>query len=345
MPLTRYIGVASTIVVYNSLKGGLVAAVILAALFGLIGYWAGSEWLIEASDDLTILLALFFLPPVCALVAGLALGSRLKKHAVTYEAPKWEYSPTVHDIGELTEAMKRYRGENFRVLATSNLLHFFVPALLIVAITTTPYYAEYIGIGLGLVWAFFTVIAIVIVFCFSCYAGFTSSRNAASDEFTPKLIRETAWLAKSSEKTPGVSESKIVVDEATNGPIRIYRSPRVLLRVRGLEERSYIYCWSNELRAINRIQCSLTVPDGSARVRWIWSNEDPYFVKHGERNVESYYVRFPLPPPQGHMDVKDIKPLLSNAVAIVCLEWLAVGGTKQSVESTLQALGLALPRD
>jgi hypothetical protein len=272
------------------------------------------------------------------MASGLFCGMYLKLHAVVYSPPEWRFRVVEIEADKLQSLERRHNRMHFRLVAASSFLSFFIPSILVVGIATLPYYATELLSGLGVSWPLVSALAVGLTFSISVYGAFRATSNTASSDFSLRLIREALWLAQEQGKVRGVAHATVQMEAADDGDLRIFRFPRVALGIEGLEGRALIQSWSDELRAISKIRCSFNGSDGKASALWDWHAETPFFVRKAEDEGKEYYVRFPVPSGESEIGVKDVRLLTENAVALVCLEALRVGGQDSGIEAIVRDL-------
>jgi hypothetical protein len=130
------------------------------------------------------------------------------------------------------------------------------------------------------------------------------------------------------------------MEQAKANDFSIYRSPRVVVRLRDVERDGYIETWTDELGAVSRKLVRLYLPDDKGEILWWWLSDDRNFRKYNEENRDGYYVRNPVP---SRLGVKDIHLLMENASALLLLDWLNARGENATVTGILNDLGVKYP--
>ncbi len=310
------------IVSYKSMSQFYVVFLLGIIFNALLGCFFAPMFMPSLTWDWIPILAIFVGLPI--LIAGLTYyyGWWYKRSIITYDAPDWDFSPTLLSIEEAKALPKRYNGENYRLVANSKFWMFFAPLVLLVLIASFPVYSflydpriiQYSPILLGAIFA--------LLFSITLYGAFKSTSNAASGDFTLPLIREAIRLASVQKDIEGISQIHIVLDKAEYGELSIYKEPRVLLRIKGIEKEGYIESWSEDLGAITRVLCRLYETEEQPQVVWWWISTDRIYRKYVHPDEIGYYVKNPTSTENIHQGVKDIRLVTEIGVALLVQEYI-----------------------
>lgn len=308
------------IVQHKSLNRHLGLEIFCLILAGVGGYFLTPLFMPQSDLDLFVVISWFFLVPLATSSIGFAIGWKGKKDAVDYTGRRWDFDPKQYGIEELDSLLKGYSRSYSRLISDSQFWHFFVPVLLILATLAVPLYSFFYMTWLVAYVDEVTALLLVTIFAVSSYGGFRATSNDASEDFKIPPIRENLDLARTQGDTPGVSQVRIVLDTAQHKDLVVYRVPRVLVRIRGIEEHAYIESLTEELGAVSSIFCRLLSTDDTPAVDWWWTSRDRLFRKHIGGEDEGYYVKLPVPTNKEKLGVKDVSELTANAVALVVIE-------------------------
>ncbi|MHA1770979.1 MAG: hypothetical protein ACTSYL_04345 [Candidatus Thorarchaeota archaeon] len=292
------------------------------------------------SDLMHDLLFYLFIPTLVSLI-GYLLGWGMKKRAVSYVAPDWKFETVELSVDECEHLYHHYPKRYPSLIAVSNILYYTIPPFLIVFSLAFPLYLlEY---GSSYLWIFPLIFApaLGLIFLVSLVGSYRATSNVASKDFTIPPFREMLWLAREQSKVPGVGQVSIYVDRATFGPYEIFATPRVIVRVTGIEEAALIKSVTTDIGSITRIMMWLQPPDDSDEIIWSWEARDREFWKQNGPTGFGYYVRRPIPTLPNEIGVKDVKLVTENAIAIVIIEWLKLTGMNQELQDVLATLGVS----
>ena len=92
-------GTTDQTVIYNPLNKGYIG--ILATLglgYALGGYFIAQHWLKIGPLDILLLLGGFLGLPLLIIGLGFYFGWKMKRSAITYNPPEWQFKPTNNDI-------------------------------------------------------------------------------------------------------------------------------------------------------------------------------------------------------------------------------------------------------
>ena len=288
--------------------------------------------------DWISILGMFVGLPVLVGSLGYYYGWHFKVNLVEYNRPEWKFEPVQLTIDEASKLKKEYNRENARLISQGSYWIFFIPIILLVFIPAIPVYSfledssisQYASILLG--------ISFVLLFADTIYTGYRTTSNQASDDFTLPLIRETLRLAKTQENIPGVANTRVVLDKAEVGGLKIYRLPRVLLRIKHLERVSYVESWTDDLGAITKVLCRLYEDGDKPQVVWWWISEDRNFRKFVGEDQEGYYVRNPVRSNVRYPGVKDTSLVTENCIALVVREYMKTREGSEELRAILKEL-------
>ncbi len=308
------------IVQYKSLRRHLGFEIFCLLLAAAGGYFLTPFFTPQSDLDLLAVISWFFLMPLAISSIGFVIGWKAKKDAVDYTGYRWEFDAKQYRIEEVIGLFRDYKRRYSRLIPESQFWYFFVPVLLILATLSVPLYSFFYMTWLTAYVDEVTALLLVAIFAFSSYGGFRATSNDASEDFKIPLIRESLDLARTQEDTPGVSQVRIVLDAAQHNDLAVYRVPRVLVRISGIEEQAYIESLTEELGAVSSIFCRLLRTDDTPAVDWWWTSRDRLFRKHIGGEEEGYYVKLPVPTKKEKLGVKDVSELTANAVALVSIE-------------------------
>jgi hypothetical protein len=218
---------------------------------------------------------------------------------------------------------------------------FYAPVILILLILGLPTYAsienpETAGLVLPI-----ATILVTVLFLLSTLLGFLATSNDASEDFNLPLLREAIWIAEQQSNVPGVSYVRVVLDMAEIEEYRIYRNPRVIIRMAGIERAAYIESWSEEKGALSQLMCRLYPEDSKEDIIWWWLSEDRYFRKFVGGDDEGYSVKYPVPSKAKELGVKDVRLVTMNAVAIILRERQRMHGNDEELTKLLLSLGIS----
>jgi hypothetical protein len=223
-------------------------------------------------------------------------------------------------------------------VADSNFWTFFIPILLIIISPAMPLYSFYEDPRVIDFIPIINAYILTLLFIIAMIGAFKATSNSASADFTLPLIREAIKLAEMQSEVIGVCNVRVVLDKAEVGDLKIYSSPRVVLRIEGLEKEAYIESWSEDLRALTRVLCRLYEKDDHPQVIWWWISTDRNFRKFVHPDENGYYVKHPIAKHGRHLGVKDVSLVTQNAVALVLGEYLKTRGEVEQLRNLLKSL-------
>ena len=304
----------------------------------LAGFFLGPMFIPSVDWDWLSILGMYVGLPILIASFGYYYGWNFKVNVVQYNSPEWDYEPVQLSIDEACKLPKEHNKENFRLVAQGNYWMFLTPIIILVFISAIPVYAyfedssivQYSSLLLGISFAF--------LFANTIFTGFRSTSNVASSDFTLPLIRETIKLAKIQDSIAGVANIRVVLDKAESGGHTIYKLPRILLRIKGIESESYVESWTDDLGAITRVLCRLYEKDNNPQTVWWWISEDRNFRKYVGPSQEGYYVKNPVKSNIAFPGVKDARLVTENSIALIVKEYLKFGYESEDLRTILKEL-------
>jgi hypothetical protein len=270
----------SSLIQLKPLRGHYIVWVVLGALFLLCGYLIGIYSVPSPTLDILALFAYNLGVPFLVTVLGFYLGWRAKKFSVVYSEPGWSFKPVQIKVDELVQKKKAHNKEYARLVSRPHNVFYYGPIVLLVVMFTLPIFAHYIEPELLSYYPSVYVLLLMLLLTGTIFGGFRSTSNVASQDFTFPVIRESVKIARIQSKVPGTSHIRIVLEEATNGPYVVYRQPRVVVRIVGVEHDAYLETWSDDLSAVSKMLVRILEAEGHPEVIWWWFSEDRYFRKY-----------------------------------------------------------------
>ena len=304
----------------------------------LVGFFLGPIFMPSVTWDWISILGMYVGLPILIASFGYYYGWISKVKVVEYNAPEWDFEPVQLTIDDASKLPKKHNKENSRLVAQGNYWMFFVPIIILVFISALPVYAyyedasiiQYSSLMLGLSFAF--------LFANTIFTGFRSTSNHASSDFTLPLIRETIKLAKIQDSVPGVANIRVVLDKAESGDLAVYRLPRILLRIKGIEAETYVESWTDDLGAITKVLGRLYEKDDNPQIVWWWIAEDRNYRKYVGTSQEGYYVKNPVESTIAFPGVKDTRLITENSIALIVREYLKFGNESEELRTILKEL-------
>ncbi len=326
------------LITYRPMTRYNVVFVLGTILSFLIGFFHVPLYIPVLIWDWLSILGIFVGLPI--LIASLAYyyGWNFKVNVVEYNAPEWDFEPVQLTIDDARSLPKDFNKENSRLVSQGNYWMFFTPIFILVIIAAFPTYAfledstiaQYTSISMGLLFG--------ILFAGTLYTGFKTTSNAAAADFTLPLIREAIRLAKTQENVFGVANVRVVLDKADSGDYSVYRQPRILLRIKGLENESYVESWTDDLGAITKVLSRLYEKDDIPQVVWWWVSEDRNFRKYIASDRDGYYVKNPVNSNIAFPGVKDTRLVTENCIALIVKEYLKTRNESEELSTILKEL-------
>ncbi|MFX1604009.1 MAG: hypothetical protein ACFFCK_11040 [Promethearchaeota archaeon] len=290
--------------------------------------------------DIWFTLLPYLAVPILMVIVAYAIGFTAKKKSVEYTAPDWDYKPVQFTVEDVRQLIKDHHRDYLRLESRSNYWFFHIPIIIIVTIYALPFYVSLQNPSFLPVAQWILPVVLALNHIVGSFGAFLATSNDASKVFTLPLIREALWLVKEQSKARGVSQARVVMNQAELGDFRVYTEPRVILRVRGFEKSAYIESWSEDLKSITRLFCRLHETDTHGQVIWWWQSWDRNFRKYLSPDDEGYYVRQPIPSQAKELGVRDALAVTENAIAILLLEIIRLEGESELASSILSELGV-----
>ncbi|MFW9944288.1 MAG: hypothetical protein ACFFB7_04765 [Candidatus Sifarchaeia archaeon] len=290
--------------------------------------------------DIWFTLLPFLVVPIMMAVVAFAIGYVAKKKSVEYTAPDWDYKPVQFTVEDVRQLIKDHHRDYLLLESRSNYWFFHIPIIVIVLIYALPFYVSLQNPSFLSAAQWILPVLLSLNHIVATAGAFLATSNDASEDFTLPLIREALWLAKEQAKAKGVSQSRVVMNQAELGGFRVYKEPRVILRIRGFEKSAYIESWSEDLKAITRLFCRLHETDTHGQIIWWWQSWDRNFRKYTSPDDEGYYVRQPVQSRAKELGVRDALAVTENAIAILLLEIIRLEGESELASSIISELGV-----
>jgi hypothetical protein len=326
-------------VVYKSDWNFIIAFIVGIVLNLAVGIILSSVYL-PLPFDLVLVLALFLGFPTLFAIVAYFIGWYTKKHIAEYTPPDWEFQPIQLKLEEVPEMVKEYHHDYRRLEARSNYWTYHLPLIVIMLIFSIPFYLSFIDSSVLQLAQLIIPAALILNHAVASIGAFFATSSEASEDFALPLIREALWLGNVQSKVPVISQIRLVMDKAVHEGFRIYREPRIVMRISGFEHDGYIESWSEDLRAIARVLCRLYESEEHGQVVWWWVSTDRNFRKYTDAEDTGYYVRLPVPAQVKELGVRDVRLVTENAVAIVLSELSQLRGESNEIVSLLADLGV-----
>ena len=328
------------VITYRSLTAFYAASALGMGLSLVIGFYLAMLFQLTAQLDWLFFLGVFLGLPVAIASISFYMGWRQKKDIVGYNAPDWELKPVQMTIEDARSLPHEYNRKYSRLVANSNFWLFFTPTLLIILIMALPLYSIYEDDGLSGFIPVLNALLLVVLFSVTLLGAFRATSNSASADFTLPLIREAVRLADLQGKVAGVCQVQVVIDKGKDGELEIYDNPRVVIRVKGLEDDAYVESWSDDLKAVTKVLCRLFEKDGKPQVVWWWISTDRNFRKFIYPDEEGYYVKNPVRTNVSNPGVQDVVLVTENAIALIVKEYLQTRAESAGLHSLLEQLNV-----
>lgn len=325
---------------YKSLKILYLWFILGTIIFLTLGYFVSAASLPVTELDLLSHFLVFLGLPFCLAILDFYLGWIFKRKNLDYTSPTWEFDAIQLKIGEAKKLPKNYNRKFSRLVSVPNYWYYFLPIVIIIFQFTLPLYSFFIDSSvLDWIPAVFAT-SLGFLHLFALWASWRSTSCKTSGDFTLPLIREAAKLAETQSKIGGFSHIRVLLDKAEFSGLEIYRKPRVIARVSGIEEAVYIESGTDELGSVDRVLIRSYKSDNIPEIIWWWTKRDRNFRKYVGDKEDGYYVKTPVPSRVSDLGVKDVRLVLENALAIVLIERLRLYGPNESLTSILNALGV-----
>jgi hypothetical protein len=324
---------------YRSIRMYQLLFVLFLVLNILAGFVIGQAYL-RLPFDIWFTLLPFLVVPILMVITAYAIGYAAKKNAVVYTAPDWDHKPVQFTVEDVRQIIKDHHRDYVRLESRSNYWFFHIPIIMIVVVYALPFYVALQNPSALPIAQLILPLVFPLNHIVASAGAFLATSNDASEDFTLPLIREALWLAREQSKTRGVSQIRVVMNRAECGDYRVYKEPRVILRVAGFEKNAYVESWSEDLKAITRLFCRLHETDTHGQVIWWWQSWDRNFRKYTSPDDEGYYVRQPIPSGMKEIGVRDVQAVTENVIAILLLEIVRLEGENEPAQSILSELGV-----
>ena len=275
---------------YEPLKRLYLSLLLLILTVQLVGLGLGSLY-DYSSFDLLFHLGMAAAVPVLLSFVGFYVSWRLKKGNIKYTAVEWRYEPVQLKIDEVKQLTSQYRRKFGRIVAVPYVWYYYLPIFLTILLFTLPLYTFFIDPSLTQWNLLLYVIILNLIFGLSFWGGWRSTSTEASKDFMLPLIRESLKLARTQSKVTGISHVRVVMDKAEQEGYEVYRNPRVVARIQGIENESYLESWTEELGSIDRMMVRILENDSKPEIVWWWQNRDRWFRKYLGDSESSYYVK------------------------------------------------------
>ncbi|MHA1576091.1 MAG: hypothetical protein ACTSU3_01900 [Candidatus Thorarchaeota archaeon] len=329
-----------SVIEYNSMKVGYSIFLTLLLLYLLGSYLIALQYIEMATLDMLWIFGFFLGLPALVLFVGFYLGWIMKKRTVSYTSPEWNFEAVQFTIDEAKSVIRKHYKVNSRLVATPYYWYYFIPIALIIFQFTLPIYGSMVDPSLN---AFIPLLfsgSLAALHVITFLGGWRSTSNTATNDFNLKLIRETLILGKVQSKSPGISHVRFVIDRAQHDNVIIYRNPRIVLRLKGIEALAYIETWTEDIKAIERMHMKLLKSDANEEVVWWWVSRDRDYRKFIGDDEYGYYAKIPIGSNIRALGVKDVNLVTRNAVAIIILEWIRIHGENEEMSQILSELGV-----
>ncbi len=325
---------------YNSLKILYLWFIAGAAIFLIAGYFVSQEILPTSGFDLFTHFLWFLGLPFCVVILDFYLGWIFKRRNLSYTSPKWKFDTVQLKTEEAKRLPKDYNRKFSRLVAVPNYWYYFLPIVIIIFQFTLPLYSFYFDSSILDRIPMIFAILLGFLHVFTLWASWRSTSCKASGDFTLPLIREAVQLAETQSKIYGISHTRVLLDKAEYAGFEIYRKPRVIARVSGIEESVYIESGTDELGSVDRVLIRSYKSENIPEIVWWWTKRDRNFRKYVGDKEDGYYVRTPVPSHVTDLGVKDVRLVLENALALLVIERLRLYGPNESLSSILSHLGV-----
>ncbi|MHA1637024.1 MAG: hypothetical protein ACTSUB_03315 [Candidatus Thorarchaeota archaeon] len=334
-------GTTDQTVIYNPLnKGYLSIIVILGLLYTIGGYVLAQLWVSIASLDVLLLLGAFLGLPLFILGTGFYLGWKVKRSAITYNPPEWQFKPIQFELDEAKKVVREHNKKYSRLVALPNYWYYFLPIVTIIVLLSIPLYDHLEYFSLLSMYPLIFPLGLLFLYAITYLGGWRSSSTPASDDFNLVLIRETMILGKNQSKVPGISQVRFVIDAAEHDGHVVYRDPRIILRINGIESSAYIETWTQDKYALERMYVRLKEDGAHQEVIWWFLSHDRNFKKFDGEDRYGYYSKIPVKSRIRELGVRDVRLVTMNAVAIIIMEWNRTRGDIEGFSQILSDLGV-----
>ncbi len=283
----------------------------------------------------------FIVIPLFLIFSSFFIGWIMKKNAIDYKRPKWDFKTKSFSLDEIKTSLKGSTNGNSRVEAKPHFWFFFTPIVVSLFLLSIALYSMLVSWFPLDFLLFVLVTSYLLLHSFSFWSAWRATSNNATDDFIKLLITENLQLAKTQSRLPGVSDIKLLIETADEKGYSVFRNPRVLFRVNGLEKSSYVESRTDELGSIIRLRAGLLDNQNRPLVEWFWHSRDRFFRKENRLNNDSYYVENPVPMTASELGVKDVHLVTMNAIALVILEYGKIHEDWTYGTEILEKMGIA----
>jgi hypothetical protein len=309
----------------------------------LAGFFFGPMFMPILGWDWLSILGMYVGLPILLASFGYYYGWNFKVSVVEYNAPEWDFEPVQLTIDDASKLPKKHNKENSRLVSQGNYWMFFIPIVILVFISALPVYVYFEDASIVQYSSLIIGLSFAILFANTIFTGFRSTSNDASQDFTLPLMRETIRLAKIQDTIPGIANIRVVLDKAESGDLTVYKLPRILLRIKGIEDESYVESWTDDLGAVTKVLSRLYEKDDNPQVIWWWIGEDRNFRKYIGKSEEGYYVKNPVQSNITFPGVKDAKLVTENSIALIVKEYLKTRTDSEELRNILKDLNAEIP--
>ncbi len=330
----------TTDIIHNRASQSLMASIIaLLIMFAPVSYFITESLLLLIVNDVFYAIVISVILPALLMMIGALIG-RLIKQSIKYSQPDWQFTIKQFKIEECEVLQNEYNKKFGNLIQNATFWHFMGPMVLIVFGLAVTLHISFEATLLTWFLPFLNAVLHTAILIVSVIMGYRASANFASSDFNLPFIREALYVAHIQSNIPAISHIRVAMDMGEANGFVIYKNPRVVSRIRGIEKQAYIETWSEEKGSISKMFIRLYGEEDQKDTVWWWLSYDRYFLKMSSPDEEGYYVRNPVPSNVRELGVKDIQLVTENAIAIIILEWLkSHSGTAEIIE-ILRDLGL-----
>ncbi|MFW9848545.1 MAG: hypothetical protein ACFFF4_05360 [Candidatus Thorarchaeota archaeon] len=329
-----------SIVQYKSQNGLYIWATLSLAISILGGYYIALWNLPILDGNILAIILWFFLLTFGLSFIDFYLGWKFKRSGIEYSSPSWDFNPIQLKINDARNLPRQYNRKFLRLVAVPNFWYYFLPIIFIDSSITLPLYSHFIDSSIEVFIPFGFAMLLTVATIVSLWGGWRSTSNKASGDFLLPLIHEAVKIASIQSNVIGISNTRIVLDKAEVSGYEIYRNPRVVSRVSGIEQDAYIESSAEELGSVEKVLVRSYKNDAIPDIIWWWSASDRNFRKYVGEKQEGYYVKNPVPSRVKELGVKDVKLIFENAVALLVLERIRLLGPNDELSRIISELGI-----
>lgn len=315
-------GTTDQTVIYNPLNKGYIGILTtLGLVYAIGGSFIAQYWLKIGPLDILLLLGGFLGLPLLIIGLGFYFGWKMKRTAITYNPPEWQFKPKQYELDEAKKVFREHNKQYSRLVALPNYWYYFLPIVIIIVLISITLYENLAYFSLFSMFPLIFPIGLLFLHTFTFLGGWRSSSTSASEDFNLVLIRETMILGRNQSKVPGISQVRFVIDVAEHEGYVVYRDPRIILRINGIESSAYIETWTQDKYALERMYVRLKKDDIHEEVIWWFLSHDRSFRKFVGDDQYGYYTKLPVKSRINELGVRDVKLVTMNAVANIIMEW------------------------